>query len=153
MEILEGSVEHHKDAQHIEKIKIGQPRQRYRPDKNIRLFFPVYLINPHQYQRKIDHRVGKVGMLHRGIDRPACKNIKKHAEQRRFFGIFVIKGVFAKGNPRQINPEKNQEFIEKFRIFRRHKHRQKRQRISDHIIVQCSQDIRSIADMHIPHWN
>ena len=63
----------------------------------------------------------------------------------------MVKTVPGKRDTRKIDPQKYQHFIENLRMFCRHKYRKQSQGISDHIIVQRRQDIRSVSDIHIPH--
>ena len=90
-------------------------------------------------------------MLHSRINRPSRKNIDQRSHKRRLLRILMIKTKNTKRNPRQINPQKNQNLIQNLRLIRRHKHRQQSQRIPDHIIMQSCKNIRTIPDIHIPH--
>ena len=90
-------------------------------------------------------------MLHSRINRPSRKNIDQSPHKRRLLRILMIKTKNTKRNPRQINPQKNQNLIQNLRLIRRHKHRQQSQRIPDHIIMQSCKNIRTIPDIHIPH--
>ena len=90
-------------------------------------------------------------MLHSCINRPSRKNIDQRSHKRRLLRILMIKTKNTKRNPRQINPQKNQNLIQNLRLIRRHKHRQQSQRIPDHIIMQSCKNIRTIPDIHIPH--
>ena len=90
-------------------------------------------------------------MLHSRINRPSRKNIDQRSHKRRLLRILMIKTKNTKRNPRQINPQKNQNLIQNLRLIRRHKHRQQSQRIPDHIIMQRRKNIRTIPDIHIPH--
>ena len=90
-------------------------------------------------------------MLHSRINRPSRKNIDQRSHKRRLLRILMIKTKNTKRNPRQINPQKNQNLIQNLRLIRRHKHRQQSQRIPNHIIMQSCKNIRTIPDIHIPH--
>ena len=90
-------------------------------------------------------------MLHSRINRPSRKNIDQRPHKRCLLRILMIKTKNTKRNPRQINPQKNQNLIQNLRLIRWHKHRQQSQRIPDHIIMQRRKNIRTIPDIHIPH--
>ena len=151
MKIFKSCIKHHEYPDHIEKVKVGNSCKCYRPDKNIWFLFSVYLIDSHEHQGKINHGIGEIRMFHGGVARPSRKNIDKDAEKYGLSGIFMVKTVPGKRDTRKIDPQKYQRFIENLRMFCRHKYGKQSQGISDHIIVERRQDIRSVSDIHIPH--
>ena len=123
-EIAKCSINKHKNTDHIKEIEVRHGRYDSRPDKQPGFLFFINLINSHQNQWQITHRIGKIWMLHGSIDRPSRKNIDQSSHKSRLFRILMVETENTERNPCKINPQKDQNLIQSFRLICRYKHRQ-----------------------------
>ena len=142
-------VEHCHGNQHIEEIEVADTGQEDRRRKQPAFSAPENMLRADEQQRKPDHCVQKIGMPHAEKDEAAEYIHQCPAQIRRRVPVPHLAAVAVKKDSRKIHAEGDHCIVEKEHMLLRHEYSRQTEGISDHIVLQCREQIRPVSHVHV----